>query len=583
MVPNMINDSLHKSEQGWLKHGYLARRSYGIRGMPYTELMIFSKKVCLKIALNRQKTQMDYIAPSIDETFFNNCFRRLIYKHNEIQSLVMWDKAYIAKRKRRVQAQNQKGIKGVRRLHKDKLQLAPYTSILELAERMRAMVASRSFYKHNTPAFSKRLNISRRNTRIFTTLKDIRARMMLQAPENKLSDNLAYQYPLPEIYSENTNVLPTTESSLKMHPHVSLDYLCRRKLDDVLFATSQEMHVRAVHGVLCTRAAKRRQIEQTHLIKGEDKVKALNAYFRDNSFKPYEMTDNAFARTSVVYDNKLEAFGAYVDVSTVPDDFGYIKVVVGGIEEHEAFDKLNDWLLEHSDKPRFFKVVECTLGAQGNIEQELSIQEKNKILSGLDIFYPFIEGGIDKLFDSYMSSRASTLILLGPPGTGKSTLMRTLLSRYAKTAYVTYDARVATMPSFLKTFYNDSDANISVLEDMDLVLGESANQNEFMSTLLNRGDGIVQHRNKKMVISTNLATANKIAEPLKRRGRCYDLITFRELTQMEAIAVDNEVNDSKGDFSSRQSWTLSEVLNPGQFNLDKDRKRIPMAFTAWLT
>ena len=50
--------------------------------------------------------------------------------------------------------------------------------------------------------------------------------------------------------------------------------------------------------------------------------------------------------------------------------------------------------------------------------------------------------------------------------------------------------------------------------------------------------------------------------------------------EMEAIAVDKEVNDSKGDFSSRQSWTLSEVLNPGQFNLDKDRKRIPMAFTA---
>ena len=112
------------------------------------------------------------------------------------------------------------------------------------------------------------------------------------------------------------------------------------------------------------------------------------------------------------------------------------------------------------------------------------------------------------------------------------------------------------------------------------VLSYSSTSGTLFPSHDNRGDGIVQHRNKKMVISTNLATANKIAEPLKRRGRCYDLITFRELTQMEAIAVDNEVNDSKGDFSSRQSWTLSEVLNPGQFNLDKDRKRIPMAFTA---
>ena len=57
--------------------------------------------------------------------------------------------------------------------------------------------------------------------------------------------------------------------------------------------------------------------------------------------------------------------------------------------------------------------------------------------------YPFLEGNtLAELYDGFMHSSASILLLIGPPGTGKTTFIRGLLQHSEASAIVSYDSNV---------------------------------------------------------------------------------------------------------------------------------------------
>ena len=174
--------------------------------------------------------------------------------------------------------------------------------------------------------------------------------------------------------------------------------------------------------------------------------------------------------------------------------------------------------------------IEWVYGADGNsVNVPL-----NRDRLPCDEMYPFLKGeSLDDYYDRYMESSANILLLIGPPGTGKTTFIRGLLAHRNCSAIVTYDAGILEKDHFFAKFIED-DAEVMVLEDSDAFLKSRSDGNTMMHRFLNVGDGLVTTKGKKMIFSTNLPSIRDIDSALVRPGRCFDVVEFRPLSLFDA-------------------------------------------------
>jgi adenylate kinase family enzyme len=148
--------------------------------------------------------------------------------------------------------------------------------------------------------------------------------------------------------------------------------------------------------------------------------------------------------------------------------------------------------------------------------------------------YPFLKDeSLEDYYDRYMASSANILLLIGPPGTGKTTFIRGLLAHRNCSAIVTYDAGILEKDSFFAKFIED-DSEVMVLEDSDAFLKSRSDGNTMMHRFLNVGDGLVTTKGKKMIFSTNLPSIRDIDSALIRPGRCFDIVEFKPLSLFDA-------------------------------------------------
>jgi ATP-dependent 26S proteasome regulatory subunit len=181
--------------------------------------------------------------------------------------------------------------------------------------------------------------------------------------------------------------------------------------------------------------------------------------------------------------------------------------------------------------------------------------------------YPFLEGRtLAQYYDEFMMSSASILLLIGPPGTGKTTFIRGLLRHCDISAMVSYDANILEK-DFVFASFIEGDKAILVLEDADMFLKSRQDGNTMMHKFLNVGDGLVTTRNKKLIFSTNLPSIRDIDPALVRPGRCYDIISFRELSQNEAEKLAKKAGVTLKD--QRMQWTISDVFFEQNTNTTK--------------
>ena len=178
--------------------------------------------------------------------------------------------------------------------------------------------------------------------------------------------------------------------------------------------------------------------------------------------------------------------------------------------------------------------------------------------------YPFLgEESLENYYDRYMESSANILLLIGPPGTGKTTFIRGLLAHRSCSAIVTYDAQILEKDGFFARFIED-DAEIMVLEDSDTFLKSRSDGNTMMHRFLNVGDGLVTTRGKKMIFSTNLPSIRDIDSALVRPGRCFDIVTFESLNVEQANTLANRLGvtlpvRSRG--KETNPYSIAEVFN----------------------
>jgi hypothetical protein len=175
----------------------------------------------------------------------------------------------------------------------------------------------------------------------------------------------------------------------------------------------------------------------------------------------------------------------------------------------------------------------------------------------LNSAYPWIQQPVMKYIDDYLASQASVLILIGPPGTGKTTFIKNIIERSGTTARVAYDCKVLEDDGFFASFVESND-NIMVMEDSDAFLQPREDGNTMMHKFLNVSDGLISAPNKKIVFSTNLPKVSDIDPALLRTGRCFDTLHFRALTRKEAQAVIQEAGT--GTLRDHDTMTLAEIF-----------------------
>jgi hypothetical protein len=189
-----------------------------------------------------------------------------------------------------------------------------------------------------------------------------------------------------------------------------------------------------------------------------------------------------------------------------------------------------------------------------------------------DEFYPWIKGGLRPYFDSFISSTSSLLFLSGPPGTGKTSLIRWLLHEYSLNAAVTYEEKLLSSDSTFVDFLTGDSQNVFVIEDADTILGSRSREgNKMIARFLNVSDGLIKFPSKKVIFTTNLDDFKKVDEALLRPGRCFGMVKCRALTYDEAVAAAQvaglKVPARKGDY------TIAELFNPdAQFEVEQARR-----------
>lgn len=172
--------------------------------------------------------------------------------------------------------------------------------------------------------------------------------------------------------------------------------------------------------------------------------------------------------------------------------------------------------------------------------------------------YPFLgDETIEQYYDRYLDSDASILLLIGPPGTGKTTFIRGFLQHTKSSAVVTYDAAILEKDYVFAQFI-EGEANVMVMEDADTFLKARSDGNSMMHRFLNVGDGLVTTKGKKLIFSTNLPSIRDVDSALIRPGRCFDIVSFDPLNQEQAEKVAKKAGLSIG---QKDKWSVAEIFN----------------------
>jgi len=238
------------------------------------------------------------------------------------------------------------------------------------------------------------------------------------------------------------------------------------------------------------------------------------------------------------------AMNVMIDIYSTPLTAGALKAAIGKMFVNEKLAKIRWWYQAGDGRTQSHDFYLQRQGTKLHAE-----------------FYPDI-GDPYKFMDEYLSSPAAVLLLAGPPGTGKTTLLRHMISERNLLAHVIYDEKLMERDTLFQNFLFDKESDIMIIEDADtILLAREHDGNKLMARFLSVSDGLIKLPNKKLVFTTNISDFSKVDQALLRPGRCHAMVHTRPLNLPEAQAAakvaDLPVPSQKGEY------TLAELFNSG--------------------
>lgn len=202
-----------------------------------------------------------------------------------------------------------------------------------------------------------------------------------------------------------------------------------------------------------------------------------------------------------------------------------------------------------------------------------------------DEAYPYLGTSLEQYTSDFIESTSSVLMLLGPPGTGKTRFIKYVMKYMAK-KYKTLetinrdidddipslveDNAFPVMYSTSQDAYDDDyffiefirgRARLLILEDIDFNLKSREDGNVFMHKLLSTSDGIIELKNKKIIISTNLQSKQKTDKALVRPGRMYGILETQALSFDQAQILADKLGTPFTIRKKENMYTLAEIYN----------------------
>jgi hypothetical protein len=159
-----------------------------------------------------------------------------------------------------------------------------------------------------------------------------------------------------------------------------------------------------------------------------------------------------------------------------------------------------------------------------------------------DEAYPMLGEPVLEFVRRYLDANETVLVILGPPGTGKTRLLRAILAEMSRrkgdSAEVMYtcDKRALEGDAIFVNFITGSH-DAFVVEDADHILTPRANGNQDLHRFLAIADGVVRAQGRKIIFTTNLPNVGDLDDALLRPGRCFAAIHVRSLTPPEAMKL----------------------------------------------
>lgn len=289
-------------------------------------------------------------------------------------------------------------------------------------------------------------------------------------------------------------------------------------------------------------------------------ISLIEEYCSDNEFQYFTFSRSVSAMSPNMYINC-----GYGDEDSTP----VFQVEVTGDKRY--FESLFDFLKHKELKiKRNESSIHWFYRAGTNVTSKAIRFDKNPNRIK-DDYYPFIEGGVNNYMKGFLKSSASILILIGPPGTGKTSLVRDFAFKNKLKTYMTFDESIIRSDDFFVNFMTDKSADLLVMEDADVLIGSrDTESNREMAKFLNVSDGLVSHQGKKLIFTTNLSDVDKIDSALVRPGRCHGVLNFRKLYR-------NEVNDIRTKnklepLTTGNEFTLADAFNEVHSNVEQTKK-----------
>jgi hypothetical protein len=189
----------------------------------------------------------------------------------------------------------------------------------------------------------------------------------------------------------------------------------------------------------------------------------------------------------------------------------------------------------------------------------------------------FSDGVMRKLCD--LNCSKGIVLLHGPPGTGKTTYLRYILSKVKKKVmYLPPElGHAISDPGFI-TFLMSNPNSILCIEDAEnIIKTRESGGNQAVSNILNITDGILGSALKYQVICTFNAEFTEIDAALKRKGRMIGEYEFKALTPSKTKFLVEKLY-GEGVKPTEPSMTLAEIHTMMEDMPHEEKVSRPMGF-----